>query len=105
MGNLDEWRIEKADYDNIIAQLAKHLKQWESMKVELNVNKEHDYRFHGKLWEQNQLARIQYEMEQIESLRVRLKKYDGNQRVRQSRVGIWDNPNQSNKAFGSIWDR
>jgi len=90
MGNLDEWRMEKADFDDILDQLSKHVKQWESMKIDLQVNKEHDYRFHGKLWEQNQLARIQYEMEQIVSLRVRLKEYDGNKRVRQSRVGLWD---------------
>ena len=90
MGNLDEWRMEKADFDNIVDQLSQHVNQWEHMNSELRVNKESDYRFHGKLWEQNQLARIQYEMEQIEILRSRLKEYDGNKRVRQSRVGIWD---------------
>jgi hypothetical protein len=82
-------------YDDIVDQLSKHVNQWESMKIDLQVNKENDYRFHGKLWEQNQLARIQYEMEQIDSLRARLKEYEGNQRVRQSRVGIWDNRRDS----------
>jgi|APSaa5957512535_1039671.scaffolds.fasta_scaffold01159_34 hypothetical protein len=102
MGNLDEWRMEKADFDSIVDRLSKHVNQWESMNIELKVNKENDYRFHGKLWEQNQLARIQYEMEQIESLRDRLKEYEGNQRVRQSRVGIWDDPNNSGRAFGFL---
>ena len=43
MGNLDEWRMEKADFDNIVDQLSKHVNQWEHMNSELRVNKEREY--------------------------------------------------------------
>jgi len=85
-----EDNMEKRDYEDVVDKLSEHLKKRENFVRELKINKEYDYRFHGKLWEQNQLARIQYEDEQIMHYQSRLDKYRDNKKVRQGHVGRWD---------------